>query len=65
MHSLILIMPKVRTVATLMGGVLPKGSSGSPEMYVMMILFTLPTLIVYVLFSKSIVSRIVLGNVKA
>ena len=64
MHSLILIMPEVRTVATLMDGAPPKGSSGSPEMYVMMILFTLPTLIVYVLFSKSIVSRIVLGSVK-
>ena len=64
MHSLILIMPEVRTIATLMEGPPPKGSSGTPEMYVFMILFTLPTLIVYVLFSKSIVSRIVLGSVK-
>nr|MBQ8253045.1 acyltransferase family protein [Lachnospiraceae bacterium] len=64
MHSLILIMPEVRTIATLFEGPPPRGSSGSPEMYVFMILFTLPTLIVYVLFSKSIVSRIVLGSVK-
>jgi ABC-type glycerol-3-phosphate transport system permease component len=57
-------MPEVRTVATLMDGAPPRDSSGRPEMYVFMILFTLPTLIVYVLFSKSIVSRIVLGSVK-
>ena len=64
MHSLILIMPEVRTIATLMEGAPPRGSSGSPEMYVSLILFTLPTLIVYLFFSKSIVSRIVLGGVK-
>jgi len=64
MHSLILQMPEVRTIATFIEGPPARGSSGSPEMYVMMILFTIPTLIVYLLFSKSIVSRIVLGGVK-
>ena len=64
MHSLILQLPYVRTIATLIEGAPAPGASAHPEMYVEMILFTLPTLIVYILFSKSIVSRIVLGSVK-
>lgn len=64
MHSLILQMPEIRTIATLLNGAMAPGSSAYPEMYVQMIVFTIPPLIVYVLFSKSIVSRIVLGSVK-
>lgn len=40
------------------------GASSDPVTYVMLLLTTLPPLIVYILFSKSIVSRIVLGAVK-
>ena len=41
-----------------------KGASANPETFVMLLFATIPSLVVFVLFSKGIVSQIVLGAVK-
>lgn len=65
MHSLVLHDPKYKTIAMFLSVFTgSKGSSGNPGIYVLLLLATLPPLVVYILFSKHIVGRIVLGAVK-
>lgn len=65
MQSLILQDREIKTLATYMQSFAgARGASGDPGIYVLMLVTTIPPLIVYLLFSKSIASRIVLGNVK-
>ena len=65
MHSLVLHDPKLKTIAMFLSVFTgSKGASGNPGIYVLLLLATLPPLIVYILFAKNIMGRIVLGAVK-
>ena len=65
MHSLVLRAPEMKTITTYLQMIAGnRGSSGDPTTYVLLLLTTIPPMIVYAIFSKSIVSRIVLGSIK-
>ncbi len=65
MHGLVLREPETKTISTylqMFAGA--RGSSGDPTIYVLLLLTTIPPMIVYAIFSKAIISRIVLGSLK-
>ena len=65
MQSMILQKPHQKTISMFLRVFAGDKSAGSnPVVYVVILLTTIPPVIVYILFSKSIVSRIVLGAVK-
>ncbi|MGN0368365.1 MAG: acyltransferase family protein [Wujia sp.] len=65
MQSMILQRPHQKTISMILRVFAGDKSVGSnPMVYVVVLLTTIPPVIVYILFSKSIVSRIVLGAVK-
>lgn len=65
MQSMILQKPHQKTISMILRVFAGDKSIGSnPLVYVTVLLTTIPPVVVYILFSKSIVSRIVLGAVK-
>lgn len=64
-QSLVLTKPEQKTIALYLRKFASATSSGSdPFIYMLLVVATIPPLVVYLLFAKSIVSRIAIGAVK-
>ena len=65
MQSLVITRPDQKTLALFMKNFVGASTRGTdPIIYMLLVLSMIPPIIVYILFSKSITSRIVIGAVK-